>query len=334
VANTLVAGSCRIGDFGMVSPQGNVETGNSCGFTGAGNLRGATVRLGPVTDTGTGVVVPLLGGSDAIDAADQAACLPADQRGVARPAGECDAGSFEALKTDLSLALAGAPETLVAGNDVTLTLTATNGGPRATGGVFATLPLPAGASYVSGSPGCSAGPPVTCTLGALDPGGVAEATVVARASAPGSLTFSAAVLADLAELAPGNESASVTVQVSAPPDPPGEPPPPGADTRQPSLRLALAAGQTARRAARARRVRVRLTSDEQCRGAVQVRLGSRRLARVRGRSFEAATTTVGLRMSKAAARRLRRAKRLSLRANCTDAAGNKGTARRKVKLKR
>jgi uncharacterized repeat protein (TIGR01451 family) len=334
VTNTLVAGSCRIGDFGTVSAQGDVETGSSCGFTGAGNLRGATVRLGPVTDTGTGVVVPLLGSSDAIDAALQSACLSTDQRGVARPAGECDAGSFEALKTDLSLALAGAPETLVAGDDVTLTLTATNAGPRPTGGVFATLPLPAGASYVSGSPGCSAGPPVICTLGALDPDGVAQATIVARTSAAGSLTFSASVLADLAELAPGNESASATVQVSAPPDPPGEPPPDGTDTRKPSLGLALAAGQSARRARRSRRLKLRLTTDEACSGDVVVRVRSRRLARVRGRSFEAATTTVGLRMSRAAARRLRRGRRMSLRATCTDAAGNAATVRRTARLKR
>jgi hypothetical protein len=173
-----------------------------------------------------------------------------------------------------------------------------------------------------------------CTLGALDPDGVAQATVVVRTSAAGSLTFSASVLADLAELAPGNESASATVQVSPAPDPPGEPPPGGTDTRQPALGLTLAAGQRARRSARARRLKLRLTTDEACRGDVEARARSRRLARVRDRSFEAATTTVTLRMSRRAARRLRRAKRLSLRASCTDAAGNTATIRRTARLKR
>jgi hypothetical protein len=79
---------------------------------------------------------------------------------------------------------------------------------------------------------------------------------------------------------------------------------------------------------------VRLISDEQCRGNVAILVGSRRLTRVRGRSFEARATKVAMKLSKRAARRLRRAKRLSLRASCTDAAGNKGTARRTVKLKR
>jgi hypothetical protein len=79
---------------------------------------------------------------------------------------------------------------------------------------------------------------------------------------------------------------------------------------------------------------VRLTSDEECRGDVQVRAASRRLARVRGRSFRVGATTVAMKLSKSNARRLRRAKRLSLRASCTDAAGNRATARRKVKLKR
>jgi hypothetical protein len=326
--NALVVGTCHIGDVGTVQALGSVSTGSSCGFTGAGNLSGATVRLGPLTPAGSDMVLPLLGGSGAIDAGDDGACLPTDQRGVPRPAGECDAGSYEALKTDLTLALAAAPDGLLTGTDVTLMATVTNRGPRATGGILATLPLPTGAAFVSGSAGCSAGQPVICSLGALDPDGVAQAIVVARASAPGPLTFPATVVADLAGAVPGHDSASATVHASDPPAPPG------ADKRKPGLSIALAAHQTARRAARARRLKVRLTSDEACQGGVEARLGSRRLARVRGRSFKAAATTVTLRLARPAGRRLRSAKRVSLRATCADAAGNTATARRTVKLKR
>jgi uncharacterized repeat protein (TIGR01451 family)/CSLREA domain-containing protein len=329
--NVLVAGACRIGDLGIVTGVGNVSTGSSCGFTGPDNLSGASVRLGPVTEAAQTSVLPLLGGSDAIDAAAPLACLGTDQRGVVRSEPECDAGAYEALKTDLSLGLTAEPAALLVGEDVTITLTATNKGPRATAGVFATVPLPAGTSFVSGSPGCSAGPPVVCTLGSLDPDAAAQATVVARTSAPGELSFTASGLGDLAELTPGDESPTATVQVS---EPLVTPPPVDPDIREPVLGIALARGQRARRAARLRRLRVRLTSDEACTGDVEVRKGGRRLARVRGGAFAAATTTVRLAVGKRAARRLRRARRLSLRATCADAAGNAATITRTVKIKR
>ena len=45
-------------------------------------------------------VYPLLGGSPAIDAGDDATCLPVDKRGVSRPQGtHCDIGSYEAINT-------------------------------------------------------------------------------------------------------------------------------------------------------------------------------------------------------------------------------------------
>jgi uncharacterized repeat protein (TIGR01451 family) len=323
----VVAGTCRIDVLGTVSASGSFSTGSSCGFSGPGSRSGATLRLGPLTQAGVDMVLPLLGGSDAIDGGAPLGCLAVDQRGVPRPEPGCDAGAYEALKTDLSLALTATPSGVVTGGDVTLTATVTNRGPRDTGGVFATLPLPAGTSFVSGSPGCAAGPPVVCQLGSLNPDGVAQATVVARTSAPGALSFSASTLADLAEATPGDEAASATVRVADPP------PGPDADKRKPSLRIALARGQRAARAARARRLKLRLTSDEACTGSAAVHRGARRLARVRGRSFKAATTTITLRLSKPAARRLRRAGRLSLRATCTDAAGNTATTRRTAGIK-
>jgi uncharacterized repeat protein (TIGR01451 family)/CSLREA domain-containing protein len=326
--NMLIAGACRIGDLGIVTGVGNVSTGSSCGFTGPDNLSGATVRLGPVTEPAPTVVVPLLGGSDAIDAAEPLACLGTDQRGVARIEAECDPGAYEALKTDLALSLGATPAALLTGGDITLTATVANKGPRATGGVLATLPLPAGTSFVSGSPGCDPGPPVVCSLGPLDPDGSAQATVVARSSVAGPSSFTASTIGDLAEAVPGDESATATVQVNDPPAPPG------VDTRAPVLGVALAPGQRARRAARKRRLKVRVTTDEACTGDVEARRGTRRLKRVLGQAFPVGTATVNLKLSKGAARRIRGARRVKLRLACADAAGNAATARRTVKLKR
>jgi uncharacterized repeat protein (TIGR01451 family) len=305
---------------------GNVETGGSCGFLDPESLRNASVRLGPLSDG----VHPLLGGSAGIDDARASSCLPEDQRGVQRNAAECDAGAFEALKTDLRLTLAAAPGAVTAGEQVTLTATVSNHGPRQTGGVFTTLLLPGGSSFVSGSAGCAAGPPVVCTTGALSPDGSAPATVVVRADTAGTATYTAAVLGDLAELSPGDESASATVTVAPVASGPG----PSADTTPPRLTLALVAQQRARKAARQRRLRVRLATTEPCTGEASVHSGARRLARVRGRAFPVGATRITFRLSKTAARRMRKARRLSLRATCTDPSGNRGTLQRSVKIRR
>lgn len=321
--NTLVVGTCRIADPATVAAVGSVSTSGSCGFTGASNRSDATVRLGPLTEVGVDQVYPLLGGSDAIDVGDPDSCSSEDQRGVMRTPLDCDAGAFEALKTDLSLALTATPEgPLRTGDEVTLTATVTNKGPRTTGGVMVTMPLPAGASFVSGSAGCTAGPPVVCQLGALEPDATTTATVVADTAAPGALAFPANTLGDLGEAAPGDEEATATVRVSGP------------DTRDPALRVALAPGQTRRKAARKRRLKVRVTTNEACTGAVEALRGSRRLKRVRGRDFGVGTATVNLKLSKGAARRVRGARRVKLRVTCADAAGNAATARRTAKLGR
>lgn len=66
------------------------------GYTGTGNLD-ADPLLGPLQDNGGFTQTMALGaGSPAIDAANDADCPTADQRGVARPQGShCDIGAFE-----------------------------------------------------------------------------------------------------------------------------------------------------------------------------------------------------------------------------------------------
>jgi hypothetical protein len=62
------------------------------------DLIGVDAKLGPLADNGGPTWThALLGGSPAIDAADDTACPAIDQRGVARPQGaHCDIGSYEA----------------------------------------------------------------------------------------------------------------------------------------------------------------------------------------------------------------------------------------------
>ena len=76
-----------------------IQDVSTCTFTGspAGNITGQDPLLGPLgTDGGETATLPLLGGSPALDAGDNASCLYVDQRGLPRPFNvTCDIGAYE-----------------------------------------------------------------------------------------------------------------------------------------------------------------------------------------------------------------------------------------------
>jgi CSLREA domain-containing protein len=74
----------------------NIDGDGTCMLTGTGDLPATNPLLGPLADNGGPTwTMALPAGSPAIDAADPGACLAADQRGAARPAGDCDMGAYE-----------------------------------------------------------------------------------------------------------------------------------------------------------------------------------------------------------------------------------------------
>lgn len=105
--NTIVAenpgGNCN----GSVTSLGNnIDFGNSCGFTGAGDLVNTDPHLDPVLrpngpSSQIAFTHALLPGSPAIDHGNNSTCPATDQRGVARVDGNldgtvtCDIGAFE-----------------------------------------------------------------------------------------------------------------------------------------------------------------------------------------------------------------------------------------------
>jgi CSLREA domain-containing protein len=103
LANSIVAGNPG-GDCFLITPplasDHNLDSDNSCGFTDAGSKPGINPLLGPLANNGGPTdTQALLAGSPAIDAGDNATCLPTDQRGVTRPQGPaCDMGAFELVE--------------------------------------------------------------------------------------------------------------------------------------------------------------------------------------------------------------------------------------------
>ena len=103
LTNTIITGNhwyaCEhwtAGTVQVISGGHNLVQDDSCNKVASDIITGNAL-IGPLADNGGPTLThALLPGSPAIDAADDAACPPTDQRGVARPQGpHCDIGSFE-----------------------------------------------------------------------------------------------------------------------------------------------------------------------------------------------------------------------------------------------
>jgi hypothetical protein len=84
--------------FGGITDRGhNISSDSSAGFSHGESMNNTNPRLGTFGDHGGPTpTILLLSTSPAIDAANDAACLPFDQRGLPRPAGDgCDIGAIE-----------------------------------------------------------------------------------------------------------------------------------------------------------------------------------------------------------------------------------------------
>ncbi|MBI5848148.1 MAG: choice-of-anchor D domain-containing protein [Nitrospirae bacterium] len=111
----------------IVSGGYNIDSGNSCGFTGTGDLINTDPLLGPLADNGGPTwTMELLAGSPAIDAGDPATGLNADQRSVPRPFGSADIGAYEYIAKPNQAALIFTPGAFLTYN-ATETLSTTGG---------------------------------------------------------------------------------------------------------------------------------------------------------------------------------------------------------------
>jgi uncharacterized repeat protein (TIGR01451 family) len=138
--------------------------------------------------------------------------------------GQSSASTCVQALVDLSITKSGSPATqdLGAGN-ITWTVVVTNHGPSADTGVTVTDPMPAGNTFVSATSTqgtCTGGAILTCNIGPMAAGATVTITLVTTPSVAGAQTNTATVSGNRPETNTGNNSATATVQVTAPFTPP------------------------------------------------------------------------------------------------------------------
>jgi len=172
--NTIyVKGTTGDNCYGTVNGANNLADDTSCG-SGATNssaiLPGALGTYGgPSAGSGGQAVqtIPLLPGSAAIDAGDDAVCTATDQRGMARKGFHCDIGAFESQGFTLG-SLTGTPQSTVINTDFAvplgLTVTPNDAGEPVDGGQVTFMLPPSGAgATITGSPATISGGMVSVT---------------------------------------------------------------------------------------------------------------------------------------------------------------------------
>ncbi len=202
-------------------PAGETYTGAEAGCSAAGQIvtcllgelaTGASRRLALTVD----VAVSLAG-----QTVENAAAVKSTTRDPEEANNRSVAPIHTGEAADLAILKRG-PASIVSGQRITWTLTASNHGPSAATGVTLTDRLPAGTTYISAKPSqgtCSyAAPAVTCTLGTMANGADATVVLVAHVSAaPGTLTNAASISAQQPDPEPaGNSSTAVTNVLAQP----------------------------------------------------------------------------------------------------------------------
>ena len=217
VAHATAGGNCA-NSAGLITSLGhNLDSGNTCGFAGTGDINNTDPHLGPLQDNGGATWThALLAGSQAANAGDNGGCPATDQRGVPRPQGAvCDIGSYERIldgEAELSIAKVDAVDPVTEGDGVTYTVTVGNNGPDTALNAVLTDSLPGGVVFVSATPGQGScgevGGVVTCNLGDIASGGRVDVVIVVTASAAGVITNNAGVTSDTVDLNDSNDNAS------------------------------------------------------------------------------------------------------------------------------
>ncbi|MDX6696447.1 MAG: hypothetical protein QOF02_4050 [Blastocatellia bacterium] len=118
---------------------------------------------------------------------------------------------------ELSLTMTDAPDPVALGSQLTYTIEVKNSGELTATGVVLTDTLPAGATFVSATPGqgsCSGTSTVVCNLGSLSSGASTTVNIVITAPATRNISNTASVTSNEIDPVPSNNTATQTTQVN------------------------------------------------------------------------------------------------------------------------
>jgi uncharacterized repeat protein (TIGR01451 family) len=120
--------------------------------------------------------------------------------------------------SDLGVVLTASPNPILAGADLTDTLTVTNAGPDAATGVVVTLPLATGMQFISAGPGftvTNSGSQLTVNVGAMADNAQATVTLVLEPTVAGNLVQTASVSSTSIDLNQANNASTSSTVVDA-----------------------------------------------------------------------------------------------------------------------
>ena len=225
VAGTNYAYSLKVTNSGPSNSSGGTVSdtlpsgwtfvsGTGCTGTAAGfDCTVAALNVGAMQTFDVVVAVP---SSQTAGTVNNSATVTANETDSATGNNSDDEDTTVITQTDLSITKADSPDPVVAGNDLTYTMTVTNNGPSNSTGGTVTDVLPAGLTFSSSSDCTEAAGTVTCAIGALGVGGSQIVSFVATVD-PGqtaAISNTATVAANETDPTSGNDSATENTVVN------------------------------------------------------------------------------------------------------------------------
>ncbi len=222
ISDNTVENCASVG--GTVTTDGSgLDSGNTCGLTMGVDLVNTNPALGALVDNGGETATHnLTAGSPAIDTAN-VTCPGVDQRNVVRPVdgdnsmtAECDIGAYEWTPAiDLQVSNNHDKDCVKRGRDVTYYIGVSNIGTGDASSVVLTDTLPASATFISATGGCTflAGV-VTCDVGILAAGTSQNFTIVVNAPVVDYLQNTVAVNAAEQDNNQANNSAVESTRIN------------------------------------------------------------------------------------------------------------------------
>jgi uncharacterized repeat protein (TIGR01451 family) len=186
-------------------------------FSSSGGLVTANLGTLPAGSSATLTILVVTSASTIGTLTDSASVSA--QGNPAPPAESASVTTTVLASADLSVLLTASPNSVLAGGQLTDSITVANGGPQAASGVIVTLPLGSGVSLVSAEPSqgsvTTTGGQVVVNLGSLAASTEATVTVIVEPTVAGTLSQSATVTGTSLDPNPTNNTSTVTTQVVA-----------------------------------------------------------------------------------------------------------------------